>query len=101
MTVDPDRMRANIDRTNGVIFAERAMMRAGDTLGREAAHRLVRGAIQRTRANGEPLGQALRSIPELARVLTEDDLRMIDEADSYLGMAETLRQRLLASVDVE
>ena len=56
---------------------------------------------QRTRANGEPLGQALRSIPELARVLTEDDLRMIDEADSYLGMAETFRQRLLASVDVE
>jgi 3-carboxy-cis,cis-muconate cycloisomerase len=101
LIVDPDRMRANIDRTNGVIFAERAMMRAGDTLGRDAAYRLVQGAIQRTRANGEPLGRALRATPELARVLTEDDLRMLDEADSYLGMAETFRQRLLASADVE
>jgi 3-carboxy-cis,cis-muconate cycloisomerase len=101
LIVDPARMRANIDRTNGAIFAERAMMRAGDTLGRDAAYRLVRGAIQRTRANGEPLGRALRDTPELARVLTEDDLRMIDDADSYLGMAEAFRQRLLASVDAE
>jgi 3-carboxy-cis,cis-muconate cycloisomerase len=92
-------MRANIDRTNGVVFAERAMMRVGDTLGRDAAHRLVRGAIQRTRENGESFSRALRATPELARVLSDDDLRTIDEADSYLGMAETFRQRLLASVD--
>ncbi len=26
LSVDPDRMRANIERTNGAIFAERAMM---------------------------------------------------------------------------
>jgi 3-carboxy-cis,cis-muconate cycloisomerase len=101
LTVDPERMRANIDRTNGAIFAERAMMRAGSALGRDEAHSLVRGAIQRTRASGQPLGRALRATPELARVLSEDDLRMIDEADSYLGMAETFRRRLLASVDVE
>ena len=51
LTVDPERMRANIDRTNGAIFAERAMMRAGSALGRDEAHALVRGAIQRTRAS--------------------------------------------------
>ena len=101
LTVNADRMRENIDRTNGAIFAERAMMTAGAVLGRDAAHGLMRGVIQRTRASGEPLGRALRETPEIARVLTEDDLRMIDEADSYLGMAETFRQRLLASVDAE
>ena len=101
LTVDPERMRANIDRTNGAVFAERAMIRAGSALGRDEAHTLVRGAIQRTRSTGEPLGRALRDTPEIARVLSEDDLRMIDEADSYLGMAETFRRRLLASVDAE
>jgi 3-carboxy-cis,cis-muconate cycloisomerase len=101
LTVDPERMRANIDRTNGAIFAERAMIRAGIALGRDEAHGLIRGAIQRTRTSGEPLGRALRATPEIARVLSEDDLRMIDEADSYLGMAETFRRRLLASIDAE
>jgi 3-carboxy-cis,cis-muconate cycloisomerase len=101
LTVHPDQMRANIDRTNGVIFAERVMMSAGAALGREEAHGLVRGVIERTRASGEPLGRALRATPEIQRVLTEDDLRRIDEADSYLGMAETFRQRLLATVDAE
>ena len=76
-------------------------MRAGSPLGRDEAHGLLRSVVQRTRASGEPLGRALRATPEIARVLTEDDLRMIDEADSYLGMAETFRRRLLASVDAE
>jgi 3-carboxy-cis,cis-muconate cycloisomerase len=101
LTVNPDRMRANIDRTNGAIFAERAMMHAGSALGREAAHGLIRDAIQRTRTSGEPLGRALRDTPAIARVLSEEDFRMIDEADSYLGMAESFRRRLLASVDAE
>ena len=101
LTVDAARMRANIDRTNGAIFAERAMMKAGSALGRDVAHKLVQGAIQRARASGEPLGQTLRETAEIARVLTEDDLRMMDETDSYLGMAETFRRRLLASADTE
>jgi 3-carboxy-cis,cis-muconate cycloisomerase len=101
LSVDPDRMRDNIDRTNGAIFAERAMMKAGSALGRGEAHALVQTAIQRSRASGEPLGRALRATPEIARVLNEDDFRMMDETDSYLGMAETFRRRLLASVDAE
>ena len=65
------------------------------------AHKLVQGALQRARASGEPLGQTLRETAEIARVLTEDDLRMMDETDTYLGMAETFRRRLLASADAE
>ena len=101
LTVDAARMRANIDRTNGAIFAERAMMKAGSALGRDVAHKLVQDAIQRARASSEPLGQTLRGTAEIARVLTEDDLRMMDETDTYLGMAETFRRRLLASADAE
>ena len=41
LSVDPDRMRANIERTNGAIFAERAMMLLTPALGKESAHRLV------------------------------------------------------------
>ncbi len=40
-------MRANIERTNGAIFAERAMMLLTPALGKEPANRLVSDALAR------------------------------------------------------
>jgi 3-carboxy-cis,cis-muconate cycloisomerase len=98
LVVDPARMRANLDRTNGLIFAERVMMQAGAALGRDRVHELVRGLIARARATGDPLPKVVRETPELAGVLSAADLQALDDAQSYLGMAETLRHRLLMTV---
>ena len=58
LTVDADRMRANIERTNGAIFAERAMMLLTPALGKEPATRLVterwRRAARQGRASARP-----------------------------------------------
>jgi 3-carboxy-cis,cis-muconate cycloisomerase len=99
LTVDPDRMRANIERTNGAVFAERAVLSAAGALGRDEAHRMVQAALARSRSSGASLADALRATPELAGALTEDGLQVLDEASSYLGMAETFRRRLLASAE--
>ena len=45
LVVDPARMRANLDRLNGAVLAERVMMRAAPALGRDRAHALVREAL--------------------------------------------------------
>ena len=75
LAVDPARMRANIESTQGAIFAERAVMLLAPELGREAAKRKVEEAMQET---GAP--------PELPGLRTPED---------YLGVAETFRRRLL------
>ena len=59
--------------------------------GRDSAHTRQRRAAR---------PRASRDAGNRARV-DRGRFRMIDEADSYLGMAETFRQRLLASVDAE
>jgi 3-carboxy-cis,cis-muconate cycloisomerase len=97
LMIDPARMRANLEATNGAIFAERVMMRAGGALGRDEAHALLRDVVDRVRASGEPFGRVLRATPEFARALSEEDLRTVGDAESYLGAAESLRLRLLAS----
>jgi 3-carboxy-cis,cis-muconate cycloisomerase len=97
LTVDPRRMRANLDATNGEIFAERVMMLAGPALGRDAAHAMLQDVVARSRAAREPIGRVLRATPELARVLSKEDLETIDDPAAYLGVAEALRRRLLAS----
>jgi 3-carboxy-cis,cis-muconate cycloisomerase len=95
LSVDAARMRANIDATNGAVFAERVMMRAGTSLGRDRAQSLLRDALARSRSSGQTLRDLLRASPELAQGLTDAELDAIDEPRAYLGAAEALRRRLL------
>ena len=94
--VDPARMRANLDATRGAVLGERVLLLATPTLGRSRAQALVKDAIAAAKANGEPLAAAVRNIPELARAVSDTDLRALDDPATYLGSAETLRRRLLA-----
>ena len=87
-------MRANIDATHGAALSERVMMRLAPLVGRDVAHRLVGEAIGQRRA-GRLLTDAIRDHPEIARVLPPGELDDLETPDSYLGVAEELRKRLL------
>jgi 3-carboxy-cis,cis-muconate cycloisomerase len=75
LRVDPQRMRRNIETTQGTVFSEKAMMLLAETMGRDEARRLVEDALQKT---GSP--------PELPGLLLPE---------AYLGSAEAFRVRLL------
>lgn len=79
LRIDAERMRANLDAAGTSIYAERAMLARAATTGRDAACREIAAAL----AAGTPLEQ----LPNLPADLTEPE--------SYLGLAETFRQRLL------
>lgn len=96
LSVDAHRMRANLEATRGVIFAERAMILLGRTLGRDAAHKLLAEATRRTLENGRKLVDVLADLPEAAQVLSEEQIRNLDVPEAYLGSAEIFRQQLLA-----
>jgi len=76
LTVDPARMRANLEATSGAIFAERAMMTLAASIGREQAHQAVEEALRQT---GSPPGPR--------------------DPEGYLGSAEAFRKRLLQGED--
>ena len=92
-------MRENIDSTRGVVFAERAMILLGKSLGLEAAHKLLEEVTRRSIAEGRKLSEVLGKMPEAARVLDTTTLANLDAAEEYLGVAEVLRSRLLSSRD--
>jgi adenylosuccinate lyase len=100
LSVHPDRMRANIDRTSGAIFAERVMMLATPSMGKELAQRLVAEALAHARETGKGFREALMAMPDAARVIPPDTLRTIDVPEDYLGVAETLRKQLLGQVNL-
>jgi 3-carboxy-cis,cis-muconate cycloisomerase len=97
LTVDPVRMRANIEATHGVIFAERAMMLLGERLGRHIGHKLLEEATRRCITEGHRLVDILAEMPEVVQHLDLATLRELDVPEQYLGMADEFRSRQLAS----
>lgn len=64
LSVRPERMRVNLDATQGLLFADAAAARLAPKLGREKAHHLVERAAGEVLASGDPLQAVLqRSSP--------------------------------------
>ena len=97
LVVDPGRMRANLEATGGAVLAERIVMHLGRTIGRDAAQALVTDVVARARERGAPFGDVLVTTPDIAGMISADELRALLDPAGDLGAAETFRIRLLQS----
>jgi 3-carboxy-cis,cis-muconate cycloisomerase len=101
LSVDTQKMRANIENTHGAIFAERAMMLLGAKLGRDVAHKILDAAVTKSASEGRNLAAVLAEIPELVAHLGPDELKQLEIPEQYLGSAEAFRKTLTAESDPE
>jgi 3-carboxy-cis,cis-muconate cycloisomerase len=97
LTVDAARMRANIEATHGVIFAERAMMLLGAQLGRDRAHELLHQVTRKALKTGRRFADIVREQPDAAGALSREEIDSLDVPEHYLGSAEAFRKRLLGT----
>jgi 3-carboxy-cis,cis-muconate cycloisomerase len=95
LTVHPDRMRANLEATHGVVFAEKVRMLIQPAIGREAAEHLLADVARQALQSSRPFREVLRCRPQIAPLLTAEQLDNIDCPEDYLGAAEEFRKRLL------
>lgn len=98
LAVFPERMRANLDATRGVIFAERLTFMLAAALGRDEAAALAGDLLAACHASGRSFGDEVRHTPAVAAMLTPEQLAEIDNPATYLGAAETFRTQLIADV---
>ncbi len=73
LDVFPDRMRANLERTRGVVFAERVMLALTPAMGRDEATRLVTAALERTRTGDATFGAVVRTTPAISAAVVRRD----------------------------
>jgi 3-carboxy-cis,cis-muconate cycloisomerase len=97
LQVDSDQMRANLDRSGGLIMAESLTMALAPHIGRPEAQRMVQAACGRAQVVGATLHQAALDDPQIRAALSADDIdRALDPA-GYLGSADALIDRALES----
>jgi 3-carboxy-cis,cis-muconate cycloisomerase len=97
LRVDANRMRQNLEVTQGLIFAEAVAMSLGKHLGKSEAHRLVEHASQRAITEKKHLRDVLAVDPEVTSRLTAADLETLFEPLNYTGMADQFIDRAIAA----
>jgi 3-carboxy-cis,cis-muconate cycloisomerase len=99
LEVDVERMRANLDATNGLIMAEAVAFALAEKIGKSAAHHLVEAASKQAVAERKHLRDVLLCNPEVTARLSADTIAKLMEPLAYQGASQALIDRLLASLD--
>ena len=98
LEVDPARMRANLDLTNGLVASEAVMMGLGPHLGRERAHDLVYDLCRDAIGQNRPLLELLAENAEISRHLDRAALERLCDPANYLGLSGAMVDRVLGSL---
>ncbi len=97
LEVDRDRMRDNLDMTEGLLAAEGVALALGRKLGKQAAHGLVEAACRRAVAEKRHLRDVLEQLPEIATQLDAIALdRLFDPAQATGAAAQWIMRALAA-----
>jgi 3-carboxy-cis,cis-muconate cycloisomerase len=87
LNVDPERMRANLDLSRGLIVSEAVMMGLAPYLGRERSHDLVYDICSEVSAGNGIFLDLLAAHPAITLHLRRDALSALLDPANYLGMA--------------
>jgi adenylosuccinate lyase len=89
LTVDEDRMRANLGLTGGLITSEAVMLALGRRIGRQVAHEVVYEAT-RTLGPGTTFAAALRADSRITDHLADAELDALLDPSTHVGLSADL-----------
>lgn len=98
LVVIKDRMRANLDLTNGLVMSEAVMMGLAPVIGRDEAHHLLQEACNDCIDNGKQLADVLVAHPLVSKNLTNNDIAALLDPANYLGTAPEMVDRTVSLV---
>jgi 3-carboxy-cis,cis-muconate cycloisomerase len=99
LVIHSDRMRANLELTQGLIYAEAVTLALSEKLNRASAHKLVEEACRRAQAERRHLREILSPSAEVAAILDAQSLAQLFEPANYLGSAETFIDSVVSAAN--
>ena len=95
--IDEERISGNLDMLHGMLFSEALMFHLGVKVGKQTAHHLIRDAIL---AASDPKGKTFRELllesPDIAKVLTAEELAEIMDYSKHIGQSERQVREVVA-----
>lgn len=97
LEIDAERMKRNLELTDGLIYAEAVSMALGEKMALEEAHEIVRAACAKALREKRNLRAVLSGDSGIAGHLSSADLDRLFDPRKYLGAAEEYVQRVVAA----
>jgi adenylosuccinate lyase len=85
LSLNPARMRANLDLSGGLIMAEAVMLTLGEKIGRQHAHDAVYEAAQAAATTGQKFSTLLAQAPQVASHLDPARIDALLDPAAYTG----------------
>jgi adenylosuccinate lyase len=93
--VYPDRMRENLERSHGLIYSQRVLLRLVEKgLARQAAYEVVQRVAMRAWREQRSFQELLALDPEVAALLSTEELKACFDPAWYLRNVDRIYQRL-------
>ena len=96
LEIDADRMRANLDITQGLVLSERIALALGEKMPRIEAKSIVETACKRAVNEKKHLRDILAHDPRVTIHLNAERLDTLFDPATYLGASEAVIERVLA-----
>jgi 3-carboxy-cis,cis-muconate cycloisomerase len=97
LEIDVQRMRKNLDLTEGLVFAEAVSMALGQKIGKPLAHEIIEAACKRALREKRELRAILSADPKVGAHLSLGELDRLFDPRNYLGAAEEYVYRVVAA----
>jgi 3-carboxy-cis,cis-muconate cycloisomerase/3-oxoadipate enol-lactonase len=96
LEIDSDRMAANLELTNGLVYAEAVAAALAKRIGRPAAHEVMNRASEEAIARKRHLRDVLLDDAAFTREVSTQELDRLFEPGRYLGITKQSINRVLA-----
>jgi 3-carboxy-cis,cis-muconate cycloisomerase len=96
LSINTERMRANIDASRGLLYAEGVSAVLVQRIGRTAAHSLVERACRRANEERQDLSDVLGDDPEIASLLSVAEIKQLCDHQRHTIAAAALVDQCLA-----
>jgi 3-carboxy-cis,cis-muconate cycloisomerase len=93
LQVFPERMRANVELSGGLIMAEALMLELGKQLGRQRAHDAVYDAAQASVTQARPFRETLAADPHVSAGLSRSQVDALLDPAHYTGLCRQFAER--------
>ncbi len=96
LQVDEPAMRANLDRTRGLVYSESVSLHLSRTLGKQAAHALTEKLCAIAVREERNLIDVVRADPQAAAAVDAKDISGLFNPESCFGASAAMIERALA-----
>ncbi len=97
LVVNEDKMRANLELSHGLIYAEAISLALSEKLNRTSAHKLVETSCRRAQSEKRHLREILSADPEITSILSRENIASLFEPANYLGSADAFVETVLSA----